>query len=302
MANKLSDVPLTEYLSPGNLACAGCPETLGFRHVLKVLGENTIVINSTGCLAVVTQMGVPKVPHFHVLFENGPAVISGIDDALRVMGKRDGVNLLVVAGDGGTADIGLASLSGAIERGQDFIYICFDNEMYMNTGGQRSGTTPFGARTSTTPVGDVTRGEERLPGLRKDMVEIVAAHGIPYAASTAAGYPLDLIERVKKAAAVRGPSYIHCHSPCPTGWGMDPAHTVKVSQLAVRTGCVVLYEIEDGVRRLTKPIARRKPVAEYLQHQARFRHVLGDPDALAGIQAGVDARYEALLARMDGDR
>jgi pyruvate ferredoxin oxidoreductase beta subunit len=299
MANKLTDVPAAEYLSPGNLACAGCPETLGFRHVLKALGPNTIVINSTGCLAVVMQMGVPKVPHFHVLFENGPAVISGIDDALAAMGKREGVNLVVTAGDGGTADIGLASLSGAIERGQDFIYICFDNEMYMNTGGQRSGTTPFGARTSTTPVGSMVKGEPRLPGLRKDMVEIVAAHGIPYAASTAAGYPLDLIERVKKAAAVRGPSYIHCHAPCPTGWGMDPAKTVEVSQLAVRTGCVVLYEVENGVRRLTKRITKRKPVAEYLQHQARFRHVLDDPDALASIQAGVDEHYEAVLARMD---
>ena len=157
MAMKLKDVSREEHLSLGNLACAGCPEMLGFRHTLKVLGPNTIVINATGCLAVVMQMGVPKVPHFHVLFENAPAVISGIDDALKAMGKREEMNLLVVAGDGGTADIGLSALSGAIERNQDFIYLCYDNESYMNTGGQRSGTTSFGARTSTTPIGSKLR-------------------------------------------------------------------------------------------------------------------------------------------------
>jgi len=299
MTRKLADVPVEELLSSGNLACAGCPEMLGFRHALKALGPNTIVINATGCLAVITQMGVPKVPHFHVLFENAPAVASGVDAALAQMGKREGVNLLVVAGDGGTADIGLASLSGAIERNQDLIYICFDNEMYMNTGGQRSGTTPTTARTSTTPVGSLHRGEERPPVLRKDLVEIIAAHGIPYAASTSAGYPLDLIEKVRKAASIRGPTYIHCHSPCPTGWGMESKDMVKVSQLAVRTGCVVLYEIENGARRLTKPVGRRLPVQEYLRYQSRFRHVVDDPAALTAFQQGVDERFEALVAKMN---
>jgi len=299
MANRLLDrVPEAEHLAPGNLACAGCPEMLGFRHVLKALGPETIVINATGCLAVITQMGVPRVPHFHVLFENAPAVASGVDAALAVMGRRAGVNLLVVAGDGGTADIGLASLSGAIERNQDFVYVCFDNEMYMNTGGQRSGTTPTGARTSTTPVGAVEKGEARPPALRKDMARIIEAHGIPYVATASAGYPLDLIEKVRKAAAVRGPSYIHCHSPCPTGWGMDPALMVKVSQLAVKTGCVVLYEIEGGQARLTKPVGRRRPVEEYLRPQARFRHVVDDPAALAAFQQAVDEHHAALLARL----
>jgi pyruvate ferredoxin oxidoreductase beta subunit len=297
MAVKLTQVPSDEHLSPGNLACAACPEVLGFRHVLKALGPNTIVINATGCLAVVMQMGVPKVPHFHVLFENAPAVISGIDDALRAMGKRDGVNLLVVAGDGGTADIGLSSLSGAIERNQDFIYICFDNESYMNTGGQRSGTTPFGAETSTTPVGRVQRGEDRVPALRKNMIEIIAAHGVPYLASTSVAFPLDLIERVKKAAAVRGPSYIHCHSPCPTGWGIATENMVEVARLAVQTGCVALFEIENGVRRLTHK-AKKRPVDDYLRHQARFRHLMDDPGALQAMQESVDRAYDALLASM----
>ena len=295
---KLKDVTEQELLSPGNLACAACPEVLGFRHVLKELGPNTIVINGTGCLAVVTQMGVPRVPHFHVLFENAPAVISGIDDSLQVMGKREGVHLLVVAGDGGTADIGLSALSGAIERNQDLIYVCFDNESYMNTGGQRSGTTPFGARTSTTPVGKLVQGEDRRPSLRKDMVEIVAAHNIPYAASTSVAFPLDLMERVRKAAAVRGPSFINVHSPCPTGWGLDSADMIEAARMAVKCGAVVMYEVEDGVRRITKKVGRRASVRDYLAMQGRFRHLVDDEAAVAAIQAGVDQRFEALLARI----
>ena len=297
MAVKLPQVPTVEHLHTGNLACAACPEVLGFRHVLKALGPNTIVVNATGCLAVVMQMAVPKVPHFHVLFENASAVMSGIDDALKAMGKRDGVNLLVVAGDGGTADIGLSSLSGAIERNQDFIYVCFDNESYMNTGGQRSGTTPFGARTSTTPVGRVHKGEDRLPALRKNMLELISAHNVPYLASTSVAYPLDLIERVQKAAAVRGPTYIHCHSPCPTGWGLDTAKMVEVARLAVESGCVALFEEENGVRRLTKKV-KKAPVRDYLAHQARFRHVMGDEALLAEIQRSVDESHAALMRTM----
>lgn len=298
MGLKLKKITSEEHLNPGNLACSGCLETLGFRHALKVLGKETIVINQTGCLAVVMQMAVPKVPHFHVLFENAAAVVSGVDDALKAQGRREGVNLLVVSGDGGTADIGLSALSGAIERNQDFIYICFDNESYMNTGGQRSGTTPFAAHTSTTPVGKQSTGEARMPELRKDMVEIVAAHNIRYVASASMGYPLDFMEKVKKASQVRGPSYIHCHTPCPTGWGIATGDMIKVSRLAVQTGCVMLYEIEDGVRRLTKRFSTRKPVEDYLGCQARFRHVMRDPEMLAAIQQGVDARFDAVSRTM----
>jgi len=295
---KLSEIPTEEYLHQGNLACAACPETLGFRHVLKALGPDTIVINQTGCLAVVMQMAVPKVPHFHVLFENAPAVISGIDAALQAMGRRQGTNLLVVAGDGGTADIGLASLSGAIERNQDFIYVCFDNESYMNTGGQRSGTTPFGARTTTTPVGRYQKGEERLPALRKDMVEIISAHNVRYVASASVAYPLDLVDKVQKAARVRGPSYIHVHSPCPTGWGIDTSQVVEVARLAVKSGCVVLHEIVDGQRRVTKKVRKSVPVIDYIRPQGRYRHLLDDPEALALLQAAVDSAYDATMARM----
>jgi pyruvate ferredoxin oxidoreductase beta subunit len=287
MALKLKELPDDELLSMGSLSCSGCGQLLAFRHALKMLGKNTIVVNSTGCLAVIMQMGVPKVPHFHVLFENGPAVISGIDSALHVMGKREKVNLVVAAGDGGTADIGIAALSGAIERNQDFIYLCFDNESYMNTGGQRSGTTPYGARTSTTPVGSVIAGEERAPELRKDMVEIIAAHGTPYVASTSVGYPLDFMERVEKARDTRGPSYIHCHTPCPPGWGVDTKDMIKIAKLAVQTGFVKLFEIENGVRRVTKRITRPKPVEEYLKHQGRYRHILKHPEMLAKVRESV---------------
>ena len=287
MALKIKELPDEELLSLGSLSCSGCGQLLAFRHVLKVMGKNTIVINSTGCLAVIMQMGVPKVPHFHVLFENGPAVISGIDSALKAMGKREGINLLVAAGDGGTADIGIASLSGAIERNQNFIYICFDNESYMNTGGQRSGTTPFGARTSTTPVGNVVQGEERMPELKKNMVEIVAAHGTPYVASTSVGYPLDLMERIKKAMTIQGPSYIHCHTPCPPGWGIDTKDVIKVAKLAVQTGFVRLFEIENGERRITKKIPKLKPVEEYLKYQARYKHILADEEKLTKIRENI---------------
>ena len=288
MTLRLKDLPDEELLSLGSLSCSGCGQLLAFRHALKVLGENTIVINSTGCLAVIMQMGVPKVPHFHVLFENGPAIISGIDSALKVMEKRKDINLLVAAGDGGTADIGIASLSGAIERNQDFIYICFDNESYMNTGGQRSGTTPFGARTSTTPVGQMVKGEARTTALRKNMVEIITAHGTPYVASTSIGYPMDFMERVKKAMTVRGPSYIHCHTPCPPGWGIDTKDVIKVAKLAVQTGFVRLFEIERGERRITKHIAKKKPVEEYLKYQARYKHVLDDEEMLEKIREEVE--------------
>jgi pyruvate ferredoxin oxidoreductase beta subunit len=292
MALKLKELPDDELLSMGSLSCSGCGQLLAFRHALKVLGENTIVINSTGCLAVIMQMGVPKVPHFHVLFENGPAVISGIDSALDVMGKRDKVNLVVAAGDGGTADIGIAALSGAIERNQDFIYLCFDNESYMNTGGQRSGTTPFGARTSTTPVGRVIAGEERKPELRKDMVKIIAAHGTPYVASTSVGYPLDFMERVQKARDTRGPSYIHCHTPCPPGWGVDTKDVIKIAKLAVQTGFVKLFEIEKGQRRITKRISRPKPVEEYLKYQGRYRHILKNPEMLAKVRESLQVEED----------
>lgn len=262
-----------ELLSRGSISCAGCGCMLALRHTLKVLGRNTIFVNSTGCAAVVMQMGVPKVPHFHTLFENGPAVASGIDAALRVMGKREGVNVLVYAGDGATADIGLGSLSGAIERGQRIIYVCYDNESYMNTGGQRSGTTPAGAATTTTPVGRLIKGEPRPQALRKDLPAIFAAHNTPYVATASVSHLEDYAMKLRKAAAVDGPSFVYIYAPCPTGWGFDPAKTVHYARMAVGCGLVTLFEIEGGRKRITLKVDRPEPVSKFMEGQRRFAHI-----------------------------
>jgi pyruvate ferredoxin oxidoreductase beta subunit len=290
---KIKDLTDEEYLHHGSLACAGCGALLTFRLVLKALGPDTITINSTGCMAVVMQMAVPKIPHFHVLFENGPAVMSGVEEALDIMGKRGDTNLLVVAGDGGTADIGMGSLSGAVERGHDFIYLCYDNESYMNTGGQRSGTTPFGAATTTTPVGSVVKGESRPMELRKDVPEIMIAHGAPYVATASIGYPLDLIDKVKKAATVRGPSYVHVFASCPAGWRSDAKHSVKLAKLAVQTGLVSLFEYEDGKRTFQHVPEKRKPLKEYLELQGRFKHLLDDEKALRRLEEYVERKSQS---------
>jgi pyruvate ferredoxin oxidoreductase beta subunit len=291
---KIGDLPDEEYLHHGSLACAGCGALLTFRHVLKALGKNTIVINSTGCLAVVMQMAVPKIPHFHVLFENGPAVMSGIEQALDIMGNRGETNLLVVAGDGGTADIGMGSLSGAVERGHDFIYVCYDNESYMNTGGQRSGTTPFGAATTTTPVGRVIKGESRPMEMRKNVPEIMIAHGAPYVATASIGYPLDMIDKVKKAATVRGPSYVHVFASCPAGWRSDAKDSVKLAKLAVQTGLIVLFEHENGERTFQHLPKKRKPLLEYLELQGRFKHILDDEDAIRELEDYVNGKIKSI--------
>jgi pyruvate ferredoxin oxidoreductase beta subunit len=283
-----------EFLSRGSLSCPGCGALLVIRHALKVLGPNTLFVNPTGCGAVIMQMAVPKVPHVHPLFENGPALASGMDAALEVMGKRDGVNIACIAGDGAMADIGLGSLSGAVERGHRVLYICYDNESYMNTGAQRSGTTPEGAATSTTPVGAVIRGEERPMRLRKDVAEMMVAQGCPYVATASIAYPLDMMNKVKKAAEVDGPSYIHCHASCDPGWGLTPGDTVEVCRLAVKTGLVLLWEQTNGVRTYQHLPRKRVPVAEYFRMQKRFRHLLEDSGALERHQAFVDERLAAI--------
>jgi pyruvate ferredoxin oxidoreductase beta subunit len=244
-------------------------------------------------MAVIMQMSVPKIPHFHVLFENGPAVMSGVEQALDIMGKRGDTNLLVVAGDGGTADIGMGSLSGAVERGHDFIYLCYDNESYMNTGGQRSGTTPFGAATTTTPVGSIIKGENRPMEMKKDVPEIIIAHGAPYVATASIGYPLDLIDKMKKAATVRGPSYVHVFSSCPAGWRSEPKDSIKLAKLAVQTGLIVLFEYEDGVRTFQHLPKKRKPVRDYLKLQGRFSHLLEDEAAINKLEEYVEERLRS---------
>ena len=264
MAIKIKDLPDDEMLYHGSPGCPGCGAYLGLKLALKVLGPKTIVVNSTGCVTACTMFGNTKVPFFHPLFNNVAAIASGIDTALDIKGKREGVNVLVYSGDGGTADIGLQALSGAVERGHNFLYICYDNESYMNTGGQRSSTTPFAASTSTTPAGKKSIGESRPFARRKDMVRIMEAHGAPYVASASIGYSFDFMDKVKKAASIEGPTYIHLHATCPTGWGVDPKYTIEVARLAVQCGMVILREIENGSQRITVIPKELLDVVEYL--------------------------------------
>ncbi len=275
-----------EFLAPGHRACAGCGATIGVRLALKVLGENTVAVSATGCLEVITTPYPEtawEIPWMHVAFENAAAVASGVEAALKAQGKTD-TTVVVFGGDGGTADIGLQALSGAMERGHNLIYICYDNEAYMNTGIQRSGATPYGASTTTSPHGKESFGEDKP---KKNMPMIMAAHGIPYVATASISYPEDFMKKVKKAAEADGPAYIHLQQPCTTGWGYSPAKTIELGRLAVETGSWILYEIEDGEFKVTYRPLQRRMVSEYLNAQKRFKH-LSDLEK-EKIQSHVDA-------------
>jgi pyruvate ferredoxin oxidoreductase beta subunit len=275
-----------EFLAPGHRACAGCGATVGVRLALKVLGENTVAISATGCLEVITTPYPEtawEIPWMHVAFENAAAVASGVEAALKTQGKTD-TTVVVFGGDGGTADIGLQALSGAMERGHNLIYICYDNEAYMNTGIQRSGATPYGASTTTSPHGKESFGEDKP---KKNMPMIMAAHGVPYVATASISYPEDFMKKVKKAAEIDGPAYIHLQQPCTTGWGYNPSKTIELGRLAVETGSWILYEIEEGEFKVTYRPIQRKRVNEYLNAQKRFKH-LSDLEK-ERIQSHVDA-------------
>jgi pyruvate ferredoxin oxidoreductase beta subunit len=280
------EIPEKEFLAPGHRACAGCGATIGVRLALKMLGENTVAISATGCLEVITTPYPEtswEIPWMHVAFENAAAVASGVESALKSQGKTD-TTVVVFGGDGGTADIGLQALSGAMERGHNLIYICYDNEAYMNTGIQRSGSTPYGASTTTSPHGKESFGEDRP---KKNMPMIMAAHGIPYIATASISYPEDFMKKVKKASEIDGPAYIHLQQPCTTGWGYSPEKTIELGRLAVETGSWILYEIEEGEFKVTYRPLQRRAVKEYLNAQKRFKH-LTDLEK-ERIQSHVDA-------------
>lgn len=290
-----------EYFTSGHRACVGCGEALAVRLACKALGQNVIIVNATGCMEVVsTQFPYTawRVPWIHTLFENTAAVASGIEAALKVMrrkGRRSdqGVYVIAMAGDGGTSDIGLQALSGALERGHDFLYICFDNEAYMNTGIQRSSATPFGASTTTSPAGKKSIGQFTW---KKNMPAIAAAHNIPYVATACPSYPFDLMDKVAKGAAIKGPAYIHILSACPTGWRCPPDLTVRMGRLAVEAGIFPLYEIEDGKYKLSVKRPKLKPVQEYLKLQGRFGHL--SEATIKEIQHGVDREYSQLMEKV----
>ncbi len=290
-----------EYFVPGHRACVGCGEALAVRLACKALGQNVIIASATGCMEIVSSQ-LPytswRVPWIHTIFENTAAVASGIEAGLKVMtrkGRRPekDVNVVAMAGDGGTSDIGLQALSGALERRHNFTYLCFDNEAYMNTGIQRSSATPYGASTTTSPAGKVSIGQFTW---KKNMPAIAAAHDIPYVATACHSYPFDLMAKVEKAAATPGPAYVHILSVCPTGWRCPGDLTVRIGRLAVETGMFPLYEVEDGKYKLSLDLPKLRPVQDYLKLQGRFRHL--SEEIIAEIQRRVDKEYAKLKEKV----
>ncbi len=286
-----------ENFASGHRACIGCGEALAVRHVCKALGKNIIIVNATGCLEIFSSL-LPqtswRVPWIHTLFENVGAVLSGVESAYQARIQKGkiadrGVKFVGFAGDGGTTDIGLQALSGAMERGHDFLYCCFDNEAYMNTGIQRSSSTPYGAWTTTAPPGKKSIGQMTW---KKNMPEIAVAHKIPYVATACPSYPFDLIDKVKKGLEMAGPAYLHVLSVCPTGWRSSPNQTIEIGRLAVETGIFPLYEVINGEYRLSVDVPKLKPVKEYMKYQRRFSHLTGKD--IERIQARVEEDYQKL--------
>jgi len=277
--------------NPGHTACAGCGQALAARLVIDTSGPNTIVANNTGCLEVFSTKYPESswgVPFIHSLFENAAAVASGVEAALKYLGKKENINLIAQGGDGGTADIGLQALSGMWERGHDILYVCYDNEAYMNTGIQRSGLTPFDSNTSTSPVGKGSVGNIRP---KKPMPEIALAHGIPYVATTSSGFPQDIQKKVKKALSIKGPKYIQIHVVCPLGWRHEAGVAIDIAKLAVETGLYPLIEYENGKLVSVRKI-QPKPVEEYLKTQGRFKHLLSKPEEVKKIQEIADGNIQ----------
>jgi pyruvate ferredoxin oxidoreductase beta subunit len=295
-------------LAGGHALCQGCGVPLVVRTVLNTFTKPVVVVNATGCLEVATTRFPAtawNVPWLHVAFENAAAVASGVESAQRALRRRhalsaeDEVAIVVFAGDGGTYDIGLQALSGALERGHRLLFVCYDNEAYMNTGVQRSGATPFGAATTTSPSGEASFGKAQQ---RKDMTAIAVAHHVPYAAQAAASHWQDLSRKVERAAAADGPAFLNVLTDCPVGWGHEPKLGLRVLNAAVDSLFWPLYEVVDGRYRLTYQPETVVPVEEWLQVQKRFAHLLRSEHAgvVEDIQRRIDADWEDLLRRCEG--
>jgi pyruvate ferredoxin oxidoreductase beta subunit len=291
-------------LRGGHALCQGCGVPMVVRTVLDSVQTPTVVINATGCLEVATTRFPTtawNVPWLHVAFENAAAVASGVESAHRALKRRgalpdDDLTFVVFAGDGGTYDIGFQALSGALERGHRFLFVCYDNEAYMNTGVQRSGATPFGASTTTSPAGLESFGKAQQ---RKDMTAIAVAHGIPYAAQAAGSDWHDLSVKAERAAAAEGPAFLNVLTDCPLGWGHEPRFSQRVLTAAVESRFWPLYEVVDGRYRLTYRPEKPVPVEEWLAPQKRFAHLLRpeNRELVARIQQRVDAEWDKLVAR-----
>jgi len=280
-------------LTSGHRACSGCGEAMAARMVTDLIGPNAIYVNATGCLQVFTthnQQSAWQAPWIHSVFANAAAVASGVEAALRARG--DPTPVVVQAGDGGTFDIGLQCLSGMIERGHDVLFVCYDNEAYMNTGVQRSSSTPHGARTTTSPPGRLSQGKHHF---KKDVLSIIAAHHMPYAATATVAYFPDLKAKVEKALSMQGPRFLQVLSPCPLGWDHEAALSVSVSRLAVETGLFPLVELEYGSVTGVMRLAQQRPVEDYLKVQGRFKHLFNSKEGAVEVrhlQALADRRIQ----------
>ena len=289
MANKTADSISREEYFYGNKACAGCGGSLAVRAALKVLGQNAVSVLPAGCMSAV-GFNFPQLCFSNnsiiSTFAGTASMLTGVEAGLRAKGYKD-FTAVGFAGDGGTADIGIQALSGAIDRNDNIIYICYDNEAYMNTGIQKSGLTPFGAKTTTTPAGRNIHGNIRP---KKNMFEIAAAHDIPYAATASVGYLPDFIAKVKKASQIQGTKYIHVIAPCPTGWGVAPDETVEIAKEVVDSGLWYLAEYENGRFTLNHKPREFTSVEAYLKKQGRFRHL--DDDDIRVITESRDKKWE----------
>jgi len=287
-----------DLLSGGHRACAGCAATIIVRQVLLAAGRDVVVGCATGCLEVVTTIfpfTAWKVPYIHNAFENVASTVSGVEASYKSL-KRQGkikkdLRFVAFGGDGGTYDIGLQALSGAAERGHRMLYVCYDNQAYMNTGIQRSSATPLGAATSTCPAGDEIPGKTQYP---KDMTKIMIAHRIPYVAQASPSHWADLVEKVEKALSKNGPSFINIISPCHRGWRYAMEDTIEMARLAVETCFWPLYEFDEGTWRITYTPKEKIALSEWTSRQGRFAHLKTRPEIVANAQAEVDRRWNEL--------
>jgi len=295
-----------DRLAGGHRLCAGCGASIAVRQILLAAGDVPVAAGcATGCLEVSTTI-YPytswRTPFIHNAFENSAATISGVEAAFKGL-KRAGkipegkkMKFVAFGGDGGTYDIGLQSLSGAMERGHDMVYVCYDNGAYMNTGIQRSSATPMGAWATTSEVGSVQQGKQQR---RKDLTSIIAAHGVPYAAQASVSHWKDLTMKAEKAFAVEGPAFLNVLSPCPRGWRTPSNKSIEIAKAGVQTGFWPLFEVEDGVWRQTVKVPARKPIEEFLESQGRFKHLFTPENAelMKAIQAEVDRFWDYIEKR-----
>jgi pyruvate ferredoxin oxidoreductase beta subunit len=306
MATKLTPKALAvrgDRLAPGHRLCAGCGASIVVRQMMAAIDEPVVVGNATGCLEVATTIypyTAWRIPWIHNAFENAASTVSGVEAAYRSLVRQgklpeQNVKFIAYGGDGGTYDIGIQALSGAMERGHQMLYVCYDNGAYMNTGIQRSSATPYGAHTTTSPAGKVVPGKTQF---RKDLAAIMAGHNIPYVAQAAPSQWRDLMQKTRKAVSCGGPAFMNVLASCNRGWRHDTDQTIQLTQLAVDTCWWPLFEVENGDWRLTYKPKQKKPVVEWLEAQGRFRHLFKPENAhmIDEMQAEVDRRWTRLLA------